>query len=185
VSAIAIEELAEPYETPADDAGRAAFTVDGVGKASWAMQKLAALKAARDEVRAVAEAEINRWQDWAAVEDQKLGQNAAWFEAILTAYALRVREESNGRTKTVSTPHGKVSTREAPGEWAVDAATVIEWAWANRPDLVVTKESLALSEAKKALTVADGHAIDPTTGEAVPGIEVGPSRMVASVKLAA
>jgi hypothetical protein len=170
-------------DVPESDELREAYRIDGPGSAAWAMRKLRDARTRQAEVRAVADAEIERVQAWADTEHAKYERDAAWFEGLLTRWALDCRA-ADPRAKSVSTPYGTVTTRETAGAWTVDDAAVLEWARGRRPELVQVRESLRLADAKKALTVADGKILDPATGEVVPGIEVGPSRVTATVKLA-
>jgi Bacteriophage Mu Gam like protein len=170
-------------DVPESDELREAYRIDGPGSAAWAMRKLRDARIRQAEVRAVADAEIERVQAWADTEHAKHERDAAWFESILTRWALDCRA-ADPRAKTVSTPYGTVTTRETAGAWTVDDAVVLAWARASRPELVQVRESLRLADAKRMLTVDAGKVIDADSGEVVPGIEVGPSRVTAAVKLA-
>jgi len=168
-------------EVPESEEARTAFRVDGIATATWACRKLRDVEVQRAKIRATAQAEIDRIQLWAAAQDDALARDAHWFEGLLTDYALRLRADTGGRTKSVSTPYGVVKTRESTVTWDIDQDTVLAWAKTGRPELVKVVESLRLSDAKKALKVADGLVIDPATGEAVPGVRILPGGLTASV----
>jgi hypothetical protein len=180
-----LTEATDLYEAPEDPEAREAFRITGPGQATWAMRKLRDARAAQADVAAVAQAEIDRIQAWATAEHDRIEHNAGFFEGLLTRWALDLRA-ADPRSKTVSTPYGEVRTRTVPGKWDVhDEALVVAWARGSRPGLMQVRESLRLADAKKALDVTDdGRVIDPETGEIVPGIEVGPAQVTATVTLA-
>lgn len=178
-----LARAADGRDVPETDEAREAFRIDGPASAAWAMRKLRDARRHQAEVRAVADDEIERVQAWASAEHAKRERDAAWFEGLLRRWALDCRA-ADPRAKTVSTPYGVVSTRPSAGAWDVDDSAVLAWAREARPELVQVTEKLRLGDAKKALTVDGGKVVDPTTGEVVPGIEVGPSRITATVRLA-
>lgn len=171
------------HPTPTDDAARTAYRIDGPSSAGWAMRKLAAARTEQARIRALAAAEIERVQAWAAAEHERHERDAAWFEGLLARWALDLRA-ADPHCKSVTTPWGVVQTREQPGKWTVDDDTVLEWAQTARPDLIRVERSLRLADARKVLTVTGGQAFDEATGEVVPGIDVGPVTVTATVRLA-
>jgi hypothetical protein len=170
------------YEVPVTDADREGFRVDVLGKAVWASRKLRDVQLRRREIAAVVAAEVERAQAWGAARDEALARDAAFFEHLLTDYALWVREQSGGRQKSVSTPYATIRTTTVGGGWEVDTDMAITWALAHRPELVKVEERFALGDAKRALTATDdGQVIDTSSGEVVPGIRVKPGALTAKV----
>jgi hypothetical protein len=179
-----LTEATDLYEAPEDPEAREAFRITGPGQATWAMRKLRDARAAQADVAAVAQAEIDRIQAWATAEHDRIEHNAGFFEGLLTRWALDLRA-ADPRSKTVSTPYGAVVTRATRGTWSVDPDAFLGWAKAARPDLVQTIEKPRIGDAKKVLAVDGiGGVVDPDTGEQVPGIEVGPDKVTATVTLA-
>jgi hypothetical protein len=96
-------------------------------------------------------------------------RDSDYFEAILIEYGRGQRIE--GR-KSVSTPYGTIKSRTAPPAFDVDKDAFLEWAKANRPDLVRVKEEPNVADMKAVLEVSGDNAIDPQSGEVVPGVKV-------------
>ena len=177
-----LSQAPDLYDTPTTDEDREAFKVDALAKAVWAARKLRDVQLRRREIAAVVDAEVERAQAWGAVRDETLARDAAFFERLLTDYALWVREQSGGRQKSVSTPYATVRTTTAGGGWEVDPDAVLSWAEKAHPELVKTETKFRISDAKRALTATDdGQVIDPATSEVVPGIRVKPSALTAKV----
>lgn len=173
----------DEWEAPADDEGRERFRIRNDRMCAWGVRKLAEALRRQAQVKAVRDAEVARVDAWAKAESGKFDRDVAYFTAILSEYALDVRDVED--RKSVSTPYGVVQTREGGGGWEVsDEAALIAWAKASRPDLVKVTESFSLADAKRTLEAADGGVVVPTTGETVPGLKVRPTTVTASVKVA-
>lgn len=163
------------------------FRIDSDALASWALRRLRGLRSQIDEIEQIAGAEIERVEAWRARSSRPLERNAAFFEAILSDYALRCRAES-GR-KTISLPAGKISTRQPAARWIVDSDTFIPWARQSAPDLLRIKEEPNLAEMKAAagvlaLIVSEetGTVVTPD-GEILPGVEVSEQQPTASISI--
>lgn len=164
-----------------DYADRERFRITDDAQATWAMRKLAAAREALNGVANVAEAEIARVQAWAEQRSRQALQDAQYFEGILCEYARAQRAE--GR-KSVSTPYGTVKSRAGSPRWTIDAEAFLAWARTAHPDLIRVKEEPALAAVKDALQVADGGAVDPATGEVVPGVAIAEAEVTYSVEVA-
>lgn len=147
------------------------FVVDTIEKAAWAMRKYreAAQRKARNE--ALAEAEYERIREWLESANRKYDDSMAFFAGHLEGFARQERAE--GR-KSVSLPDGTVKTRTKGPSFEIDKAVFLEWAQANKPDLLRVSYAPDLTSMKSALAVGGGVAVDPDTGEAVPGVTVAP-----------
>ncbi|MFZ5852292.1 MAG: host-nuclease inhibitor Gam family protein [Actinomycetota bacterium] len=168
---------------PPAEAGREHFRIADLAQAAWAMRKLRQAQARIDEVKAVADAEIERVQAWAEAAISGHAKDRAYFEGLLVDYALRCREE-NPKVKSLALPGGRVATRESGGGWtAVDMAALVAWAEARHPDLVEVRKNVPLTAAKRALQAAGDVVVDPDSGEVVPGLAVGPKGITATVTL--
>ena len=132
----------------------------------------------------VLEAERARVAAWLDAETASAREQVAQLEARLSEYALDVRDAYD--RKSVSFPHGKVQTRESGGSWeVVDAAAVLEWAEANRPELVQVRKSFTVAEAKRPtsglVATEFGEVMVAATSEPIPGIKVSPKVVTATV----
>jgi hypothetical protein len=146
------------------------FRLEDDSAAAWAMRKLRAARLRMASNEQLAAEERFRIQQWLDQVQAPLEREVTYFEAILTHYALAVREEE-GR-KSVSLPAGTVTTRPGNPKWQVDD-DFVPWAKNNAPHLLRVKTEPALSEIKKRLLPRDdGTAIDGATGEVVPGVSV-------------
>jgi len=139
---------------------------------------LARIRRDIDAVMETAERERVRVDAW--VEDRLavmlpreahvLSRLAAWHEAVLRDDPSR---------KTISLPSVKLSARVQQPEWDYDADVFTAWALEHDPSLLRIVESVDKTAAKKRLVIPDDAqpgdevtAVDPRTGEVVPGVVV-------------
>jgi len=163
------DAIAWDAQADADREDRERFKIEDDSQATWAMRKAAAARARLDEIKAIAESEIDRIQHWAEQESRSPVRDLDYFEGILIEYARKQRAE--GR-KTVSTPYGAIKSRSGQTRFTFsDKAQFVEWAKANRPDWLVVKEEPSLSALRDSSLTA---AADPDSGEVIPGLEVDP-----------
>ena len=158
-------ELDETPQTPE------AFTVDDDSKADWAMRKLAHLRRKQAENQSLAEAEIKRVTEWLQTVNRSLESDAAYFEAVLTPYALLQRSE--GR-KSVSLPHGTIKTTSGRPKIEIeDEEKFLEWAKESETSVIRIKTEID----KKALNalIRDDNQVISTQGEIVPAVRVIPA----------
>jgi hypothetical protein len=163
------DAIAWDAQADADREDRERFKIEDDSQATWAMRKAAATRARLTEIQSIADAEIERIQQWAEHESRVPMRDLDYFEGILIEYGRRQRAE--GR-KTVSTPYGAIKSRSGQTRFTFsDKAQFIEWAKVNRPDWLVVKEEPSLSALRdSSLTVA----ADPDSGEVIPGLDVEP-----------
>lgn len=159
------------------------FRIENDEQAVWAMRKLAAARRRMDEITAISEAEIDRIKDWAEHEARTPMRDMDYFEAILREYAIGQRAE--GR-KTISTPYGSVKSRAGQPKWSVeDAEAFLSWARRNnRSDLIRVREDADLAKMKATLENTGPSAVDPETGEVVPGVVVSDAETSFTVEVA-
>jgi phage host-nuclease inhibitor protein Gam len=142
-------------------------------EAARALRELGQLTKQAEANTALAKSQRQKITDWETQVNEPLQNRMLWLRGMLEQYARAEREESGGKKKSVQTPFGKVSTTIAQPKWAIgDPDAFIAWALVNAPQLVETKQSAKLGEAKKTLTVEGGEAFEPLTGDAVPGITI-------------
>lgn len=108
------------------------WRIDGDRTAAWAMAKLAA---ATDELQAAGElaTEYHRQIDqWLDERSRRARATAAYMEAQLCDYGLRVREASGDSIKSVPLPHGRIKTTGSGAKATVaDEPAVLAWAKSN------------------------------------------------------
>lgn len=167
-------------EAPED---RERFKITDDSQATWAMRKAAAAKARLAEIQAIADAEIERIQAWAEQQSREPIRDVDYFEAILIEYAIGQRAE--GR-KTISTPYGVVKSRAGQPKWKVDdAEAFLSWARRNnRPDLIRVKEEADMARLKTEFENTGDAAVDPESGEVVPGVSVSDAHTSFTVEVA-
>lgn len=169
------------------DHQRETFVVDDDGKADWAMRKYAGAQRRIDAVGARRTAEADRLADWYEEVTRADQQTVNTMKGLLSEYAVQVRADTGEKQKSVSTPHGKVSTRTSGGLPAVSSVEDL-LGWAEEHGLMVTRikyevEKGVLNEAAKEWAVTeDGMYVTPD-GEQVPGLFHTPVTVNASVAL--
>lgn len=180
-------EVAHPLDDLRDEA-RERFTIQDDSAASWAMRKLRAIRSKQAENKQMAVDEHARIDLWLDEVNDPLDRDAKYFEAILTDYAIRVRENPDDGRKSISLPTGKVATRQGSPKYTVDAEMFLPWARENAPHLIRVKEEPSLSAIKEYVVAADdapvatsdGVAIT-SDGEIVPGVHVSSSDVAVTV----
>lgn len=162
------------------------FRITDDSAATWAMRKLRHVKRRQAENVNLADQEYQRIAEWVEAVNAPLHREVAYFEGLLTEYAIRCRQNPEDGRKSISTPAGKVSTRENAPKWSVEADEFLPWAREHRPDLIRVKEEPALSLIKEAFK--DGPSVAATgvaitdDGEVVPGIAIAESETTVSVQ---
>ena len=124
-----------------------------------------------DNVAASKKEEVGRLELFYDSELTKIEERRKFFEMLITSY-YSYQKEKNPSYK-LKTPWGKVTQRTTKSPtWANEAET-LEWLKeTKRTNLIKTEESLRKAELKKAFVMADGHYIDESIGEIVPGVTV-------------
>lgn len=166
-----IEEL-EPQLEENQEELRQRFRIETVDQLNWALRKLAAIRAKENEVKKLAEAERERINQWEQRELAGLERSKQFFEALIQEYAAEQRK-NDPKWKSTSTPYGKIGYRKQPAKWGYNDEELLNYLKAaGRHEFIRVKEEVNKADLKKALIVKEGRAIDPETGEVVPGITV-------------
>ena len=148
------------------------FSIQTKEQANWALRKIAAIERGRQEALAAARAEIARIQAWLTEEEKRADQAREYLDFLLEDYHRRQLAE-NPKAKTIKLLHGELQLRAQQPEFQRDEAAIKTWAKDNRPEALIPQEpKLDWAGLKKHLVVQGGRAVDPTTGEVVPGIAV-------------
>ena len=171
------EYLSYAIEAPVEGgtAEKPAFRIDTKEQAVWALRKIAGIERSRQEARTAAQVEVGRIQAWLAGEEKRADQARDYLDFLLEDYHRRQLAE-NPKQKTIKLPHGELQLRTQQPEYHKDDVAVMTWARENRPEFVIQPPQpdpkLDWAGLKKALKVVNGQAVDPETGEAVPGLVV-------------
>ena len=158
---------------------------EGVEDAERAMARLLSINEQLNALEAQAErfrSKVQAWYDHAA---KTLEARKAWYEDQLCSYALAVRRDSHDQTKRVYLPSGVIETTKTNTRVTIDdPAAVLEWAEANRPEIITVKRSVMVSNLKNVVGFpADSFAVvDAETGERIPGAMQVPGSVSAVVK---
>lgn len=151
------------------------FTVDSMEKADWAVRKIARERRRLAEARELAKAERSRIDEWEAEQTQRCETATAFFEDLLQNYHRRLLDD-DPKAKTVRLPSGELVARKLPDSLICDGGDdTIEWTEQHEPDAVVVRKTVDRSKMKRRLGVGSNErpegfeAIDPATGEVVPG----------------
>lgn len=152
--------------------GKPRFQIETKEHAIWALRKIAAIERARKEAQEAAQAEICRMQDWLAGEEKRADQAREYLDQLLEEYHRKQLEE-NPKAKTIKLPHGELRFRAQQPEFYRDENTIKAWAKENRPDVLIPQDpKLDWTGLKKVIRIVDGKALDPNTGEIIPGITI-------------
>lgn len=162
------------YVLPEDEQERAAWRILNDDMATWAMRKLREAHRRREEIRRIAQAEIERIEMWADNVSRQPGRDIAYFEGLLGDYALRQRVETGDRRKSVSTPYGAIRTsRSKAAVEIVSQEELVAWAEEFAPELVRVAKSVLVSDLRKVVEATEEEkVVKPDTGEVVPGTAV-------------
>jgi len=161
-----LDELAE-VGAPAEREG---FQITDLSAATWAMKKVARIRARQAEIHAAACAEIDRLKAWDAAEQHRLDSEAAFFVEHLIDYHRRLIAE-DPKAKTIRLPHGELRCRAQQPEFMRDDAALLDWAMQVDPNaLVITQLAPRWAEIKKRGQVQGDKFLDPETGEVIPGV---------------
>lgn len=151
---------------------RERFSVKTIDQVNWALRKLAAINAKRNEIDRLAAEEVSRINSWKDTENGKLEQERLFFEALLHEYAIHQRDEDPGFKKT-TTPYGTVKFRKQSAKWSYDDKALLESLKSSGlTDLIRTKEEPNKVELKKIAIVKEGKVIDPSSGAFIDGVSV-------------
>lgn len=115
-------------EQPIAGAG-ARWTVTDDGSAEWAMRHVVAASTELEHLAQQAAAWSERIAAWFDHRAKPLQAKVAFMGAHLERYALRVRQDTKGKTKTVVLPSGVVSTTGSSPKVVIrDEAATRHWA---------------------------------------------------------
>jgi hypothetical protein len=151
------------------------WKASGRETADWAMRKLGKLRLDTAEIAMVADKEIatiKAWKERASLVNER---RQAYFEGVLTEWLCSLQQDDPKRL-SISLPSGTIKSRKGSVVIDIDDEDeFVEWCRDNYPDLVEDVPHIDKAAAKKLLRgkVTDDPrrypAVDPETGEVVPG----------------
>lgn len=157
-----LDEMLQVEETSAP------FRVNDDGAAEWAITRLQEIRAEQREKERFAQNEQDRIAAWLAEELKPLEGKAAYFVNLLEDYARRQREDND--RKTVSLPHGKVSTRFTQPKFNINDDLFLPWAALNAPHLIRVKQEPSVTAMREHLLIDGNKVVEPQTGQIVEGV---------------
>ncbi len=150
-----------------------AFKVTDLSSATWAMRKLSEIEKKAADIKAVAESEKNRIEEWEAKQLQKFTASQDYFKNIVSEFLIEQKQE-DPKFK-ISTPYGNVSTRKKPDSWEYDEETIVNFLKKNEmSDYIKVEESIDKTSFKKAVNVTSEGAVINEDGVLVEGVKVVP-----------
>jgi hypothetical protein len=132
------------------------FIIDNDEKADWAIRKVLRLQQKNNDIKQLAELQINKIKQWQERESEGNDSSINYLTALLAPYA---KSQLDGKKKTVKMPSGNVSFRSvSPGYFIagnkVDGKNqrLIDHVKKSDPEYLKIEESVNWSEFKDTLT---------------------------------
>lgn len=156
--------------TDGEELEKEKFEVKDISGASWVLRKLSALKKKDNEIKLLADEELERINSW---RDRELKANEGsreYLEGLLTKFyseQLEVDEKFK-----ISTPYGRVSTRKQQPAIEYRDEEVIAWLERNdNVELIRIKKEIDKVALKSKMTISGDCMIDEN-GTVVDGVVV-------------
>lgn len=148
------------------------FKVDTDEKANWALRKIKQFQEQQKENTALAEAEIEKIDEWLKSENEKLQGDIDYFTSLVAEYAIKKRED-DPKFKSKKLPNGRMGFRkQQPKFHYKDDLLVESLKKSGRTDLIRVKETPDKTAVKKNFIVQGDKLIDPDTGEVIEGVTI-------------
>ena len=167
-----MSDLAESLDQFLDQGlptGQEGFVIDTDEKADWAIRKILRCQQKNDDVKQLAEMQINKIKQWQEQETRDNDSSISYFTSLLEPYA---KSQLDGKKKTVKMPSGNVSFRSVSAGYfiageKVDSKneTLINHIRQSAPEFLKVEESTDWAEFKKTLTLTSTGQIITADGE--------------------
>jgi len=155
------------------------FRIDSPEKASVVMRKYRKLAQRKARNERLAQSEHDRIDRWLSGLSASVDSQMEFLEAHLSAYAIG--ERANG-IKSVPLPDGTIRTKQVGVTFDVDKAVFLDWAQTEKRDDLMRVTYAPDMPAIKNSVIADGsQAIDPLSGEVIPGLQPVPERLSVTI----
>jgi phage host-nuclease inhibitor protein Gam len=161
------------------------FAVNNDDEALWAIRRLAVAQRRIDEVKRLAQIELDRINLWVSDKSRSSEHEIEYFERVLGEYLIRVRDNELDGRKKLDFPDGSISSRVSPPKVSVeDAEAFLAWADANgHEEWVRVKREADVATIKKVVDFSGDSVIDPVTGEVIAGLSHVEGGVTVSVKV--
>ena len=158
------------------------FVIDSDKKADWAIEKIKAERAEFERLRKIALDRIAELNQRVKELQERTDRRTGNLEALLMDYMQTVKPTKQTKTQTqYELLSGKLVLKKQQPEFIRDEAALLDWAKANAPDMVQTKESVTWGELKKLTTLDGEKVVLAETGEIVSGVVAVPREDVFEV----
>ena len=150
--------------------------------AEWALKKVLEARKERDRLTALVEVEravLDRKQERI---NKRFEKGIAYFLSLLGEYFQTVEHKKTKTQESYQLLSGKLVFKKPKMEYTPDNDKLLEWAKANAPEYVNTKESVAWGELKKKLEICGESAVFTDTGEIIDCVVVEEKPGVFDVK---
>ena len=148
------------------------FKVTDINSLNWVLRKLSVLEAKKKEINELADAEIERIENFRKQELENLQRSEDFFLGLINEYAQKRKLEEPG-FKSEKTPYGRITWTKKPPKWNYNDEKLLAFLEQNgRDDLIRIKKEPVKTEIKKVFQLhTDGKVYDEN-GQEVEGIEV-------------
>jgi hypothetical protein len=151
------------------------FRIENAEKAAWALRKYASLAKKAQQNESLAQKEVERVRLWLESANVSIESQMEFFRSHLEAFGMKQRLAG---VKSFDSPSGKIKSRQTSPSFEVDKTVFTEWAQSNnRDDLLRFTVAPDMAVIKSSLVASGTDAIDPATGEQVPGLTAIPERI--------
>lgn len=152
------------------------FKIDDDSKATWAMRKLKVHVTQMNINKQIAEDEKKRIDEWLEAVNNPIQLKADFFTSHLVVYGKEQREQFE--RKTVSTPYGKISSRQTQEKFEfTDKDIFLKFCENQSLDLIRIKTEPDMEKIKAELVVTTDGKIITKDSEMIPGIAIKPSEI--------
>ncbi|SHJ53456.1 Bacteriophage Mu Gam like protein [Clostridium cavendishii DSM 21758] len=145
---------------------REGFKIEDLEGATWAFRKLRAIENKQVEIKAIADEEISRINEWKDAELKQYEADRQYFNFLLEEYYRN--EKTKDKKFKLSTPYGNVSARKSKTWNYTNEEALTKYLNDNIPELIRVKEEINKTELKKVFK--DG--INQETGEVLPFVNI-------------
>ena len=149
--------------------GQQGFVIDTDELADWAVRKILRCQQKNDDVKQLAEMQINKIKQWQEQLTAEYNSSITYLTTLLEPYA---KSQLDGKKKTVKMPSGSVSFRSVSAGYFIAGNKVdgknealLNHVRQSAPEFLKVEESTDWAEFKKTLTLTSTGQIVTADGE--------------------
>lgn len=105
------------------------------GAVDYQIQRIARLKAKQDEIVAFTKKQVEELLAYQDLRLETLQKEIDWRSGPLEVYVRDVHRKSDGKTKSLDLPHGKLKLIKQPDKYELEEGIVLNWIEIYHPDL--------------------------------------------------